>query len=184
MEPYRIWTRLKAPNYGAQVGFRCLLFRKIQHPQAHPFGFFCALCLFLAQMHVQGRTPIIDALVHCFKYVFVNYIFECNKTLICHIQIGFNPFTGQQILDSSKLKEFADDKFQILRKWKKVVQTRKKHCGKREELLVTSNFSFSHSLFKGLVSQGRQKVSLCGNGLTGFTSVLHKLRYMIFKILY
>ena len=29
-----------------------------------------------------------------------------------------------------------------------------------------SNFSISHSVFKWLVSQGRQKVSLCGNGLT------------------
>ena len=28
-----------------------------------------------------------------------------------------------------------------------------------------SNFSFSHSVFKKLVSQGHQKVSLCGNGL-------------------
>ena len=37
----------------------------------------------------------------------------------------------------------------------------------KEKLLVTSNFSFSHSVFKRLVSQGRQKVSLCGNGLSG-----------------
>ena len=37
---------------------------------------------------------------------------------------------------------------------------------KKEKLLITSNFSFSHSVFKRLVSQGRQKVSLCGNGLT------------------
>ena len=29
-----------------------------------------------------------------------------------------------------------------------------------------SNFSFSNSVFKRLVSQGRQKVSLHGNGLT------------------
>ena len=28
-----------------------------------------------------------------------------------------------------------------------------------------SNFSISHSVFKRLVSQGRQKVLLCGNGL-------------------
>ena len=35
----------------------------------------------------------------------------------------------------------------------------------KEKLLVTSNFSFSHSVFKRLVSQGRQKASLCGNGL-------------------
>ena len=31
---------------------------------------------------------------------------------------------------------------------------------------IASNFFFSHSVFKRLVSQGRQKVSLCGNGLT------------------
>ena len=34
-------------------------------------------------------------------------------------------------------------------------------------MLVTSNFSFSHIVFKRLVSQGRQKLSLCGNGLNG-----------------
>ena len=33
-------------------------------------------------------------------------------------------------------------------------------------MLVASNSSFSHSVFKRLVSQGHQKVSLCGNGLT------------------
>ena len=54
--------------------------------------------------------------------------------------------------------------FQIWRKWLKVNQTGRKHWEK-EKLLVTSNFSFSHSVFKGLVSQVRQKVSLCGNGL-------------------
>ena len=41
----------------------------------------------------------------------------------------------------------------------------KKTLWEKENLLVTSNFSFSHSVFKRLVSQGRQKVSLCGNGL-------------------
>ena len=35
----------------------------------------------------------------------------------------------------------------------------------KEKLLITSNFSFSHSVFKKLISQGRQKVLLCGNGL-------------------
>ena len=35
----------------------------------------------------------------------------------------------------------------------------------KEKLLITSNFSFSNSVFKRLVSQGRQMVSLCGNGL-------------------
>ena len=35
----------------------------------------------------------------------------------------------------------------------------------KEKSLVTSNFFFSPSVFKRLVSEGRQKVSLCGNGL-------------------
>ena len=44
----------------------------------------------------------------------------------------------------------------------------KKTLWEKEKLLVTSNFSFTHSVFKRLVSQGRQKVSLCGNGLSVF----------------
>ena len=36
----------------------------------------------------------------------------------------------------------------------------------KEKLLITSNFSFSHSVFKTFVSQGHQKASLCGNGLS------------------
>ena len=42
---------------------------------------------------------------------------------------------------------------------------REKTLWEKEKLLVTSNFSFFHSVFKRLVSQWRQKVSLCGNGL-------------------
>ena len=34
-----------------------------------------------------------------------------------------------------------------------------------EKEKLMSNFSFSHSVFKRLVSQERQKVPLCGNGL-------------------
>ena len=41
----------------------------------------------------------------------------------------------------------------------------------KEKLLVTSNFSFSHIVFKRPVSQGRQKVSLCGNGLTLYHTI-------------
>ena len=42
---------------------------------------------------------------------------------------------------------------------------RSKTLWEREKLLGTSNFSFSHSVFKRHVSQGRQKVSLCGKVL-------------------
>ena len=52
-----------------------------------------------------------------------------------------------------------------LTKMKENYPNRKKMLWEKEKLLITSNFSFSHSVFKRLVSQGRQKVSLCGNGL-------------------
>ena len=51
----------------------------------------------------------------------------------------------------------------IWRKLQRVIQTGRKHCVKRRNFL--SNFPLSNSVFKRLVSQARQKVSLCGNGL-------------------
>ena len=52
----------------------------------------------------------------------------------------------------------------------------------KEKLLVTSNFSFSHSVFKRLVSQGRQKVSLCGNGLNySFYILIGNLSFSVRK---
>ena len=38
--------------------------------------------------------------------------------------------------------------------------------GKRRNCLLQAISSFSHSVFKRLVSQGHQTVSMCGNGLT------------------
>ena len=57
--------------------------------------------------------------------------------------------------------------FQIWQKWQKVIKTGRKTLWEKEKLLVTSKFSFSHSVFKRLVSQGCQKVSLSENGLRG-----------------
>ena len=76
------------------------------------------------------------------------------------------PLTHYQtkILDSSKMKEFADDNFKFDkngRKLSKWVET----LWEKEKLLITSSFSLSHCVFKMLVSQGCQKMSLCGNGL-------------------
>ena len=41
----------------------------------------------------------------------------------------------------------------------------RKHCEEKEKLLVTSNFSFSHSVFERLVLQTRKNQSLFGKGL-------------------
>ena len=51
----------------------------------------------------------------------------------------------------------------------------------KEKLLVTSNFSFSNSVFKRLVSQRRQKVSLRGNGLKGLI-LYQKTIFRFFQI--
>ena len=75
-----------------------------------------------------------------------------------------NRLPQQQILDSSKLKEFADDNFKFDENGRKLSK-RVKALWEKEKLLVMSNFSFSHSVFKRLVSQGCQKMSLCGKGL-------------------
>ena len=42
-----------------------------------------------------------------------------------------------------------------------------------------SNFSFSHGVFKRLVTQGRQKVSLCGNGLNPLPHI-HKFNIPVY----
>ena len=47
---------------------------------------------------------------------------------------------------------------------KKVLQVVRKHWEK-EKLLITSNFSFSHRVFKGLVLQTRKNQGLFGKGL-------------------
>ena len=70
----------------------------------------------------------------------------------------------RQIFDSSKQEEFADDNFEVdgngLRFYKRIENT----VGK-EKLLVTSNFSFSLSVFKRLVLQTRKNQGLFGKGL-------------------
>ena len=66
--------------------------------------------------------------------------------------------------------------FQIWRKSKKkkVIQAGRKHCGKSRNC-----FSFSHSVFKRLVSQRCQKESLCGNGLMNSLFMDHILTFKI-----
>ena len=54
--------------------------------------------------------------------------------------------------------------FKILRKWQNVIHTSRKHCGKRRNCSSRAISPFP-SVFKRLVSQWHQKVSLCGNGL-------------------
>ena len=75
--------------------------------------------------------------------------------------------------------------FQIWQKWQKVIQTGRKHCGEKEKLLITSNFSFSHSVFIRPVSQRCQKASLCGNGFNrNMVCSNFQFSFMVFVLLF
>ena len=74
-----------------------------------------------------------------------------------------SPFPKRQIVDSSKLKEFADDNFKFDgdgEKFFKRVETQ----WEKEKLLIMSNFSFSRSVFKRYVLQTRKNQGLFGKG--------------------
>ena len=71
--------------------------------------------------------------------------------------------TRRQILDSSKLK-FVDDNFKFDENGGKLSQRVENTMGKGE-IARYEQFLLYHSVFKRVVSQGLQKVSLCGNGL-------------------
>ena len=81
------------------------------------------------------------------------------------------------ISDSSKLKEFAD----ISSKFDEngVLFSKKvKRLWEKEKLLVTSNFSFSHSVFKRPVRQTSENKGLFGKGLIKNTVKMEKLLIM------
>ena len=65
-----------------------------------------------------------------------------------------NSLPNDKILDWSKLKVFADNKIKVLKMMIFVFDRVENTVGK-EKMLVTSIFSFSHNVFKGLFTQGR-----------------------------
>ena len=77
----------------------------------------------------------------------------------------FNPFPHDKLFDQTKLKALADDKLNATKMIDSVFDRVENIVG-NGEIACTSNFSFSHNVFKRLLSQTCQKVSLCGNGLS------------------
>ena len=76
------------------------------------------------------------------------------------------PFPKRQILESSKLKEFADDNlFQSWWKWQKVFQIDRKHGGKRRNCSLRAISPFPTVFFKRLVLHTRKNQGLFGKGL-------------------
>ena len=83
-------------------------------------------------------------------------LFTVDKTLLT--------LPKRQILDSSKPKAFVDDNSKFDEnsgKFYKQVE----NTGKKEKLLITSNFSFSHSVFYRPLPQTHKNKGLFGKGL-------------------
>ena len=66
----------------------------------------------------------------------------------------------QFLLYSSVLKEFADDNFEFDENGKKFSKSVEETLWDKVKLLVTSKFSFSHGVCKGLVKQTRKNNGL------------------------
>ena len=63
------------------------------------------------------------------------------------------------------MKAFVDDKLNVTKMIISVFD-RVENIVQKGKIACTSNFSFSHNVFKRLLSQTCHKVSLCGNGLS------------------
>ena len=81
---------------------------------------------------------------------------------LCVNGLMFKPITRQQILGSSKLKEFADNNFKFDRKLSKRVEN---NVGKEEIARYKQFLLFPQCFQKACFQRGGQKVSLCGKGL-------------------
>ena len=102
-------------------------------------------------------------------------VFTTSEIVVCELNFRqpkvfrltmVNPFPHDKILDQTKLKAFADNKLNVTKVIISVFDRVENVVGKGE-IACTSNFSFSLNVFKRLLSQTCQKVSvLCGNGLT------------------
>ena len=76
----------------------------------------------------------------------------------------FNPLRDDKILDSSKVKEFADDDFKFYENARKLSRRVENTVGKGEIARYEQFLRFPQC-FQKACFPGRQKVSLCGNGL-------------------
>ena len=74
-----------------------------------------------------------------------------------NFKVKIQPITRQQILDSSKLKEFVDDNFKFDENGRKLSKWVENTVGKGE-------IACYKSVFKGLVSQGVKRCHCVGMG--------------------
>ena len=79
--------------------------------------------------------------------------------------MGFLPFHKRQDLDSSKLKELADNNFRCDENGRKFSKRVENTVGKRRNCSIRAISPFSHSVFKRPVLQTSENQGLFGRGL-------------------
>ena len=101
--------------------------------------------------HSRALVPACGALVPHLKLLSANS-FNLRNSKICPLT-RIDPFLHDKILDQTKLKAFADDKlnvttiiiiFSVFDRVENIVE--------EGEIACTSNFSFSHNVFKRLIN--------------------------------
>ena len=89
----------------------------------------------------------------------------CQASHVIIMDFFFFCFPKREILDPPNLKEFAVVNFKFDENGREFSKRVENTVGKRRKLLVTSNFSFAHSVFKRLVMQTHKNQGLCGKAL-------------------
>ena len=118
----------------------------------------------------KKNFKIVEMVVSCVPCFSVRVGWEHST-----IQLSYNLTVypcNDKILDWSRFKAFSDDKLNVT---KMIISgfDRAENIVGKGEIACTSNFSFSHKVFRRLLSHARQMVSLCGNGLIYGSGTIH-----------
>ena len=81
----------------------------------------------------------------------MNAFADDNFNMAQMVELPFNPFPHNKILEETKLKAFADNNLNVTKMIISVTD-RVANIMEKGEIADTTNFSFSHNLFKRLLS--------------------------------
>ena len=95
---------------------------------------------------------------------------ECKSSIIKNHKITEKrffdavPFTHHETTNFRlfQIERVCRQQFQIWRKWQKVIQTGRKHCGKRRNCLLRAISPFSTVFFKSLFPRGVKRCHCVG----------------------
>ena len=113
----------------------------------------------LLHPRLQKKNPDIT------KYLEINKIRWMGREHLFNLHV-LTPVSRRQILDSSKLKDFADDNLKFEEKRLRVIQTGRKHCEKRRNCSLRAISPFPTVFSKGLFPMGVKRSHCVGMGQT------------------